>query len=724
MANIGSLDIDLTLKTARFNSDVEKAKKQSRSLRNSIQKDMRTIRRAAGEARKSFNTLASVGAAAAAAGLALVVNRSIEVNDQMVKTADKIGIATDKLAGLRHAANITGVEAKALDKGLQTMQKTITDLSKGVGVAVKDYERLGLTSKELLALPADEQFKLIAERLNEVQNATERVGIAYNIFGGRGTALVNTLALGRDGMEKMQAEAEALGIALSRVDAAKIEAAKDAMTRSGEAVAGLGNKFTVALAPILVVIGNRITGLVKDSNKMADEMGGFVGTITSAAANAADVLRGLEVVFKGLNIAATAFVSAALTAFDELQKGVVAVANVLPGVDIKPNAALSQWAEDSRQAVIQLEDELGALVDKPMPSENVKKFMEDVQADAQKAAEDIAASAKARGIGVVRDVTGGEDLAKAAEHEQKMRDLLQVAQATRVTDAIDYFDKLRSVSEAAMMSDEERANAAFQKELDRIEEHRKVLQEAGLLDAEMQAEINATKEAAEAVHQDKLNEIRKAAADRRAEIESKTNDMVLSMQAKAYNMGIGLLQKFAKDNKAINVILTALRTAQAVADIQTAAATTSAQVLAYGEVEAAKMDAIVPGSGMAARAKAAASVASIESYAAVATGLAIASGVVTAAGQLGGGGGSVSASTGGGGAPAVPTSPAAVPAVPTAPQTQQPRQTTVIFQNPIMSRDFTINEVLPTLQEVVATGDVVLIDPRSANAQIIQEGMA
>ena len=227
MATIGSLNIDLTMKTARLSSDIGKAKKKTASFRNSIQRDMRKIQNAATSAGKSIAKIGVIAGAAAIGGLTLLVNKSIEMNDELAKTADKLGVTTKELAGLRHAADLTGVSNQAFSKGLQNMVKTIRDAGDGLATYKRTYDRLGLSIDELQKLNPAEQFIKVAEAISKVENNTQRVGAAYDVFGGRATALINTVNLGTEGLQAMIQEAEDLGIALNRVDSAKIEEAKD-----------------------------------------------------------------------------------------------------------------------------------------------------------------------------------------------------------------------------------------------------------------------------------------------------------------------------------------------------------------------------------------------------------------------------------------------------------------------------------------------------------------
>jgi TP901 family phage tail tape measure protein len=102
-----------------------------------------------------------------------------------------------------------------------------------------------------------------------------------------------------------------------------------------------------------------------------------------------------------------------------------------------------------------------------------------------------------------------------------------------------------------------------------------------------------------------------------------------SVEQTMFNNGVNLLRKLAGENKVIAAILIAIQTAKAVKDIQIQATSASAQVLAYGQVEAAAHSAMFNyPMAAAAIARSAAAAAAIATSATIATGLAIASGVV------------------------------------------------------------------------------------------------
>ncbi len=151
-----------------------------------------------------------------------------------------------------------------------------------------------------------------------------------------------------------------------------------------------------------------------------------------------------------------------------------------------------------------------------------------------------------------------------------------------------------------------------------------------ILLAKMQAEEE--RELALQINRDfeeKKIEIINEANELRIESAKNVAAQVGSVEQTMFNNGVNLLRKLAGENKVIAAVLIAIQTAKAVKDIQIQATSASAQVLAYGQVEAAAHSAMFNyPMAAAAIARSAAAAAAIGTSATIATGLAIASGVV------------------------------------------------------------------------------------------------
>jgi len=245
MATLGTLVTNVIAKTKGFESGMKRASTSTTKFGA-----------ATAGARKK---LAGLGAGLLS-GLGLVafvagIKSAFTAIDTLAKTSDSLGITTEKLAGLRFAAEQTGLSTEGLDKALSKMVRSVGEAERGTGVAKDAFKELGLSAEELGQLTPDQQFLAISDAISKTKTSTDKATLSYQIFGRQGVALVNTLELGADGLNEFQMEAEAAGIAVSRIDAAAIEKANDSINKAKQSVKGLGNSIAVILAPTLDALG-------------------------------------------------------------------------------------------------------------------------------------------------------------------------------------------------------------------------------------------------------------------------------------------------------------------------------------------------------------------------------------------------------------------------------------------------------------------------------------
>lgn len=179
--------------------------------------------------------------------------------DQIAKMAKRTGLSVEALSELQFVAAQTGTSIESLENGVRRMQRTIYDAERGLSTAVDGLADLGLTAADFDGLSPEEQFKLLAERISQVEDPTRRAALAMTIFGRSGTALLPMFASGAKGIEALQAEARRLGLTMSGEDAQAAEDFTDAMDRLWKTIRiGMFN-IGAALAPMLQRIANTIT---------------------------------------------------------------------------------------------------------------------------------------------------------------------------------------------------------------------------------------------------------------------------------------------------------------------------------------------------------------------------------------------------------------------------------------------------------------------------------
>ena len=235
--------------------------------------------------------------AAAAAMTALTIS-SLKSGDQLAKTADKIGVTTEALAGLRHAAELTGVSAGTMDMAMQRLTRRVSEAANGTGEAVGALHELGINAAELEQLPLDQQMSVIADSMAKVKNQSDKVRLAMKLFDSEGVALVNTLAGGSEGLAKMAEEANILGLAMSRTDTAQIEAANDSILRAKSVFTGLGNQLAVAFAPIIEMVANLFRQSAVDSAEFGNVGQRVADALVTAFAKVQGALHSMSIFAK------------------------------------------------------------------------------------------------------------------------------------------------------------------------------------------------------------------------------------------------------------------------------------------------------------------------------------------------------------------------------------------------------------------------------------------
>lgn len=418
---VGGLHVVLTGNVAKFAKSMDKAYAKTKKLRHQI-----------GQTSKKIATYGTVAVGAAVAGTAAMVRANLRLIDSTAKTADKLGIQIDALQRLRFAAEQTGVEANVLDTAIQRMTRRVAEAAQGSGEAAGALKELGLDAQALAAMSPDEQFRAIAGAMGNVSSQGDRVRLAMRLFDTEGVALVNTLALGEDGLARMGAQADELGITLDRVSAQKVENANDAINRAQKAIGGVAQRVTVALAPIIEQVANYVTAFLGRFNTSSDRVLGVVRAIAVGAGHVADALKYVVAGFKGIELVGNLAAQGIIERFIAILGVVEKVSNAL-GVDSEFVSNAKKGAEELRAAYSARLDEIAAET-RAIVNTNISKEVAEGFDKLQRAAQ--AASGAA-----VEEKKAAMDLAAVSDQKldqlEKERKLLEKlkSEAERVREA-------------------------------------------------------------------------------------------------------------------------------------------------------------------------------------------------------------------------------------------------------------------------------------------------
>jgi hypothetical protein len=295
MATISTLAVNLIARTSAFEKGMNRSRFATKSLKSTINGAIGTVARFG----KGLLIAAGVG------GIGFAIKKTMAMIDVTAKLSDRLGIATEKLIGLRHAASIAGVSSDALDKSLEIFVRRMGEVKAGSGEAKKGLEALGLSAEEMINMTPDKSLLIIAERIKNLGTQAEKASAAYFLFGRAGAQLLNLFEGGAANIEAMQKEAERLGITFSRFDAAKVEEANDAITKLKGALQGVVTEITISLSPAILRVTNF---LIKYRDSMLSTIKNtviFVAKtvlIVKAVSLVGAAVRGLIAVYKTLAV--------------------------------------------------------------------------------------------------------------------------------------------------------------------------------------------------------------------------------------------------------------------------------------------------------------------------------------------------------------------------------------------------------------------------------------
>ncbi|UZT28688.1 putative tail tape measure protein [Vibrio phage 033B] len=548
------------------------------------------------------------GAVAATGALAALYKIQGDAIDQTAKHADSIGVSTEALTQFRHAAELTGLGADALDTSLQRLTRRTNDAANGNEGLRRAYEALNIEVDSLAKMRPEEQMYVMADGFATVEDRSERTRLAFQLFGREGIKMVNMFEDGSEGLKAMAEDADFLGLTLSRVDAAKVEAANDAIYRASSITGVLGRTITVELAPVIAGLADMFTEATGGARGLQETIFDVVTVGVKGGAFLADSWRGLELIFKTAQVA----VKSLEVGFMEFTNWVAQTMpnvkeSIVQGITLPVRwalyglAQLSDGAAEAYQAMEQMVNlgpvtaydpvamnnarlELGelthslrTLANEPLPTDQVDEWLENMRNSMNEAAEAIANS-RNDAFANVGAFEGGDDGQAGRDALEQVRQQLltqeeaiqesydrrrQIILANTTANSDLQNDLLRRAAEdrdKALRADDERELNRLVTQLDRTQEtleqaynrRLEMVQNATWLEAEERARIE------EAVHKDYMDQLAKQEAERQS--------MIFNSSEQLFEGLADLSKTFAGEQSAIYKVMFATSKAFAIAD--------------------------------------------------------------------------------------------------------------------------------------------------------------
>jgi hypothetical protein len=308
--SLGTLTLDMVLKTGGFVSGLDKAARES-------EKRLKKIKDAAGTIGKAIG----VGLAGAAAGLTALTKNAIDTADEVSKLAQKTGVSTEAISELQYAAGLSGVDD--LGASLVKFNRSIAEAAQGAKTQADAFKALGVNIKN-----ADGSLKTTEQLLGETADAfaqfndgANKSAVAMDLFGKTGADLIPFLNEGKKGLAEMRAEAAALGLTIDEKTGKAAEQFNDNLDRLQAVSTGLGTRLATDLAPQLAKVTEYLVGVAKEGDAVGSALEGLragVGVIVVPLTGLWNVLQTIVQAFVAVGAAAGALARRDFAALEEI----------------------------------------------------------------------------------------------------------------------------------------------------------------------------------------------------------------------------------------------------------------------------------------------------------------------------------------------------------------------------------------------------------------------
>lgn len=222
----------------------------------------------------------AVAAAATAFGgaIAAAARNGAQQIDEAAKSARRMDASITAFRGLQLAASEAGVPVSVMADEVQNLNREIANIGTS-GNADRALSRIGLSAQDLANLDADEKLATIADRVQALGLSSGEASALLRDFGIRNREMALLLLGGGDAIRKASQDIDDYGLALSEIEAGRIEAANDQIARLGLVSQYAGDRLALALVPAMGEFAQAITDSLREGGLLRAVLDGLVDNL-------------------------------------------------------------------------------------------------------------------------------------------------------------------------------------------------------------------------------------------------------------------------------------------------------------------------------------------------------------------------------------------------------------------------------------------------------------
>lgn len=278
-----------------------------------------------------------------------VIEKTKELVSEVFNSAQAIGklheatgLSVQSLQAMGQMAEDASVSQETLNKGLGIFTRNVGLAAEGSKKASQGFSQLGISVKDLQALSPDEQFQLVATKLEGIENASQRAALGSQIFGKSFLEMQPVLEeVANGGMGGMIAQMQRMGTLMDDDVIKQMQEAKKAANDMEDQLKGLATEFLVGLMPAASKAMNELVDDTTSGTNAFKTLGEWAGKVVDL------IVTGFRIAGATVGYVAAQIENAAEHGKDALKEigagSVNVLKNALPGgvflPDVKANTS-------------------------------------------------------------------------------------------------------------------------------------------------------------------------------------------------------------------------------------------------------------------------------------------------------------------------------------------------------------------------------------------------
>jgi hypothetical protein len=194
------------------------------------------------------------------------------LGEEFVHVFEKTGLTVEQVSALRIASDQTGTSLDMLARGMGLLARGASDMAKDSSPGYQALQKLGISATDAAGhlRPTHALMLEIAQAFSKMEDGGNKSALAMSLFGRSGRELIPFLNQGRDGIERLEAQAKKLGETMTEEDArAAQDLARETRALHAE-LEGLELSATKLVIPGLNVMAQALLGNQQAAQKLKD----------------------------------------------------------------------------------------------------------------------------------------------------------------------------------------------------------------------------------------------------------------------------------------------------------------------------------------------------------------------------------------------------------------------------------------------------------------------